>query len=78
MNVRVNRYTVRHNGKDYGPGKVITGLSDEEGQKLVDESNGDIEEIVIPAEATTPAEGDPNSGGAELPPIDPSATVKPK
>lgn len=43
MAVIVKRYRVRHDGKVYGPGDVITGLSKKEEARLISESNGTIE-----------------------------------
>lgn len=43
MAVIVKRYRVRHDGKLYGPGDVITGLSKKEEARLISESNGSIE-----------------------------------
>lgn len=81
MDVRVNQFAVKHNGKIYGPGSVMYGLDDEDGKKLVEESNGELEELPpdTTKEETKPDNGseDNGAGGITLPDVDPKKTVDP-
>lgn len=42
MNILVEKYRVRHNGKKYKAGDVIQGIPAEEAEKLVKESHGSL------------------------------------
>jgi len=61
MTLKINRYSVRYQGKLYGPGKeggqILEGLSEEEEALLIADSRGTIERIGSPIEA--PAEAIP-------------------
>lgn len=74
MDIRINRFNVRHQGEFYGPGDVIYGVNEKDGRKLVEESNGELEEL--PSRSETVAGQEDEGGGSALPPIDPSKTVK--
>lgn len=45
MNLYVQKFTVRHNGKRYKAGEVIENVPDDIGKNLVDNSNGTIVEL---------------------------------
>jgi len=59
MNIRVRQFAVRHNGKLYKTGEVFE-VSDEAGEKLVAESNGELEEL--PGAPTKQAENSEETG----------------
>lgn len=59
MDIQILRFSVRHNGKEYGPGTVYD-MDDEAARKLVEESNGDIIELPPrPAASVQPPVQDP-------------------
>jgi hypothetical protein len=70
MDIRVNRFKVKHQGNIYGPGDVIYGIDASEGQKLVDESNGELEKLPSQVEQAEDGQAD------VLSPVDPLKTVK--
>lgn len=48
--VKVLRFQVQRNGKVYKAGEIIKGLTDKEADKLVMESNGEIEKVEVVVE----------------------------
>jgi len=52
MAILIKRFKIRHNGVTYGPGEpggnILYGLSREEEDKLIAESNGTIERCAEP------------------------------
>lgn len=69
--VKVNRFNVLRNGKEYRSGDIIYGLTEAEAHKLADESGGDIEIVTVIAPGGT------DLNEAEAPadkPKEPSAT----
>lgn len=50
MDIRINRFNVSYQGKIYGPGSVIYNVSKKIGEKLVEESNGEIEKLPLRGE----------------------------
>jgi len=86
VDILVKRFTVKHNGKHYGPGDIICNVPDESGRKIVNESNGEMEELparepiespINPESQTNPetTEIKGNDTGEALIPIDPKKTV---
>lgn len=73
VDIRVNQFYVKRNGEIYGPGGVLYGVPDEEGKKLVEESNGELE--VLPENTATDAPGANEAGEIKLPKVDPAKTV---
>ena len=84
MDLLVKKFTLRHNGTDYGPGTLVKGVSAVEGEEILRVADGDV------ARLDTVADGDVvrldtevEAGGAKhataakkgLPPVDPKATV---
>ncbi len=66
MAVYVKRFSVKRNGKVYGPGDTIRDISSDEEKKLVEDSGGAL--VLIE-----------NSGGdaaKSIPPINPPKAVK--
>lgn len=64
--VKVLRFQVQRNGKVYKAGEIVKGLTDEEADKLVMESNGEIEKVEVvveTVEAPTKAEEPPKEEG---------------
>lgn len=47
MKIMVNRFTLRHNGVDYGRGEVVE-IDDETGAALIARSRGSLIEIAEP------------------------------
>ena len=47
MDIRINRFNVRYQGKIYGPGSVIYNVPEITGKDLVKESNGEMEELPL-------------------------------
>lgn len=89
MDLRVNQFKVRYQGRDYGPGGVICGVDAEQAEALVAASNGEIEALPDrTAEPETAAEetdktadvakttGKKADDAGELPKVDPAKTVK--
>jgi hypothetical protein len=85
MDLHVKRFTVRYQGKDYGPDSVIYDVKIDLGKKLIADSNGTI--AALPKREA--AKQEPNAGkgkgdqdaipantGEGLPSLDPSQTVK--
>lgn len=54
--VKVVRFKVLRNGKEYGPGAIIRDLTDKEAEKLVKESGGEIEAVEVVVEKAEDAE----------------------
>jgi hypothetical protein len=80
-NVIIKQFTVRHQGQDYGPGEIISGLSDDEAKQLIAGSNGKIAELSVKIEASntvSQAEKTNEEQTSGLPEIDPGKTVKQK
>lgn len=86
LNLHVKRFTVRYQGKDYGPGSVIYDVEHEEAADLIAGSNGTIEALPE-REETAPTASRRGGKGKDakdaesadsigLPTIDPSKTVK--
>ena len=48
MAILVKKYRVRHNGKTFFPGQVITGLSEEEEARLLTNAGESLEKYVPP------------------------------
>ena len=48
MNILVEKYRVRHNGKKYKAGDVISGIPADEAKKLVEESHGSLRLLNLP------------------------------
>lgn len=72
MDLLVKRYTLRHNGKDYGPGTLLKGIPDDEAAEIIRIADGDVEAL----QAEVDADGaDQAANEKGLPPVDPKATV---
>ncbi len=54
--VKVIRYIVLRNGKEYGAGDIIKDIPEKEAKKLVEESGGDIEAVEVVVEKATETE----------------------
>lgn len=90
MDLRINQFKVRYQGRDYGPGEVICDVDAEQAAALVSASNGEIEALPPrdtnaqaatepPAEASgesVKATGKKADDAGELPKVDPAKTVK--
>lgn len=84
MDILVKQFTVRREGRNYGPQSIIQGVPDEEAAKLIAESNGAL--VELPAreaepetdakEPTAGKSGGKKADDAALPNVDPAATVK--
>jgi hypothetical protein len=74
--LRINRFTVRYQGKDYGPGSIIPGVPDDMANKLVVESNGTIEALPRREGSTLSDDDGADKESIILPSIDPAKTVK--
>lgn len=89
MNLHVKRFTVRYQGKDYGPGSVIYDVEQEQAKSLIAGGSGTIEALPE-REESAPAATSLGRKGKEakdadisvtddmagLPAVDPSKTVK--
>lgn len=53
--VKVVRFQVQHDGKSYKAGEIIKGLTDKQADKLVRESNGEIEKVEVVVETVKAA-----------------------
>lgn len=53
--VKVVRFQVQHDGKLYKAGEIIKGLTDKQADKLVRESNGEIEKVEVVMETVKAA-----------------------
>lgn len=65
MDLLIKRFSVRYQGKDYGPGSVIYGVPDEMAEGLVAESNGTIEALPARQAAEEAAPAAQDAGSAE-------------
>ncbi len=52
MNLLINQFTVRYQGKDYGPGSVIYNMNKKEAAALIAGSNGTI--VALPEREEEP------------------------
>ncbi len=66
MSIYVKRFSVKHNGKIYGPGETIRGISSDEAKKLAEDSHGTL--IIVENAVKETKSG--------IPPVNPSKTVK--
>lgn len=77
MDLHVKQFTVRYQGKDYGPGSIIYGMPNDEAEKLIEESNGTIEALPERDNVVMTTDNSNDDGLKDgLPSLDPSLTVK--
>ncbi|WP_196605800.1 hypothetical protein [Pectinatus haikarae] len=67
MDILVNKFKVRHNGRTYKKDDVIKGISDDEGKKLAAASNGTLKIIA--------GTSDEVKKDTQLPDVDPKKTM---
>lgn len=78
MDIQINKFAVRYQGQDYGPGSVIYGLDDMTGIELVESSNGDIVALPSRKDSIQETADTAETTTTGLPPVNPNATVKKK
>ncbi|HWR07757.1 hypothetical protein [Sporomusa sp.] len=88
MDLHIKQFTVRYQGKDYGPGSVIYDVEQAVAENLIAGSNGTIaalpgkeEAVSGPKDKKTKSAADPANGAKAvdlggLPAVDPTKTVK--
>ncbi|WP_196603304.1 hypothetical protein [Pectinatus haikarae] len=67
MDILVNKFKVRHNGRTYKKDDVIKGISDDEGKKLAAASNGTLKIIAGTSDGV--------KKDTQLPDVDPKKTM---
>ncbi|WP_196595451.1 hypothetical protein [Pectinatus frisingensis] len=67
MDILVQKFKIKHNGKIYKKDDVIKGISDVEGKKLADASNGTLKIIS--------GTSDESKEDTQLPDVDPKKTM---
>lgn len=77
MQILVERFCVRHNGKQYQAGDIIPDVDTAEAKKLVAASHGELR--LLQSVAETPQEEQETGAedeGLHLPPVEPVRVVK--
>lgn len=72
MDILVQKFKIKHNGKTYKKDDVIKGISDGEGKKLAAASNGTLKIISGTSEG---ASKEDNKEDTQLPNVDPKKTM---
>ena len=73
MDLLVKKFTLRHNGTDYGPGTLVKGVSAAEGEEILRVADGDVVRLETEVEASGAKHT--TATKKDLPPVDPKATV---
>lgn len=73
MDLLVKKFTLRHNGTDYGPGTLVKGVSAAEGEEILRVADGDV--VRLDTEVEAGGEKHATAAKKGLPPVDPKATV---